>query len=64
MRKAQATKANAAQVAQHIRRQRRGEASLEFAHRYPVLDAVCGGLMLAAAMGTVALVWIKVGAGV
>lgn len=62
--KQQATRANPAQIAQHIRRQRAGVSGLEFAHAHPVIDALCGAIILAAGVGGMVGMWIKVGAGV
>lgn len=61
--KTQATKANDAQIRQHIERQRRGIPGMEFSHRHPVIDAVAGSLLLAAGFGWMGWAWIKVGAG-
>lgn len=59
----QATKANTAQIEQHIERQRLGISGMEFAHRHPVIDAVGGVIVLAAGFGWMAWAWVKVGAG-
>lgn len=59
----QATKANEAQIRQHIERQRRGIPGMEFAQSHPIIDAVAGSLVLAAFFGWMAWAWIKVGAG-
>lgn len=62
--KAQATKANDAQIRQHIERQRRGIPGMEFAHSHPIIDAVAGGLILAIFFGTAITGWIAIGLGV
>lgn len=62
--KAMATRANRAQIEQHIKRQRLGIAGMEFAHRHPILDAIGGALVLAGFFGGIIAFWIKAGAGV
>ena len=59
----QATRANRAQVEQHIERQKRGLGS-EFAQDHPVIDAIVGSFMLAFAVGGMVALWVSVGAGV
>jgi hypothetical protein len=61
--KRQATKANRAQIEHHIKRQRAGLPA-DFAHAHPVIDAMIGGLILAAGFGGMIAIWISVGAGV
>ena len=62
--KKQATRANRAQVEQHIKRQRTGISGMEFAHRHPVLDAIAGAALLVVTIGGMVAMWIKWGAGV
>lgn len=35
----------------------------EFAQQYPIIDAMIGGLILAAGFGGMIAIWISVGAG-
>ena len=58
----QATKANHAQLENHIKRQRAGMTS-EFAHDHPIIDAIAGSLILAVSVGGMIAYWIYVGAG-
>lgn len=59
----QATRANRAQIEQHIRRQRLGIAGMEFAHRHPIIDGIGGGLVLALGIGGMFGLLIAKGAG-
>ena len=59
-----ATRANQAQIHQHIQRQRLGIGGLEFAHRRPIVDAVAGAVLLAVFISLAVFGWLKVGAGV
>lgn len=44
--KTQATRANKAQIRQHIQRQRAGLPGMEFAQRHPILDAIIALLLV------------------
>lgn len=61
--KTMATRANRAQIEQHIRRQRLGIAGMEFAHRHPVLDAIGGAVVLVIGFGDAFAALIAKGAG-
>lgn len=61
--KTMATRANPAQVRQHIKRQRAGISGMEFAQRHPVLDAIGGALVLVAGFGGAFAALMAKGAG-
>lgn len=62
--KKQATRANRAQVEQHIKRQKSGISGMDFAHRHPIVDALAGAALLVLFVGGMVALWIKVGAGI
>lgn len=61
--KKQATRANEAQIKQHIKRQKAGISGMEFAQRHPVLDAALGAIVIVLSFGCMIAAWVYVGAG-